>query len=470
MISPLPFNLPPAEAIKFFREKGFRAGFSYLDVWQEAHATAFTVAKAMRLDVLEAINKSLEDTLASGQTFAFFKANLKPILAAKGWWGKVPIKDPVTGETMLVQAGSTRRLRTIFNVNMRTSYAAGSWERFQASAGTHPFLKYVAILDSRTRVAHRSWNGTVLPIGDKWWATHYPPNGWNCRCTTRQLSRRAIAREGLTVSGSPKVRTMAFRNKRTDVTTRVPEGIDPGFGYNVGAAHLRSITPSPLDGAPAVIPRGVGFRVLTGPDGKVPAASLPQPFETLPPLPIPEKGRARDLLPTHAELQGRGWGAERIDRFYAKTFLAEFGATIDKGAFFEDAIGETVPINAELLRDEAGAWKVDKHDRGKFMRVLAGTIQRPDEIWVQIERDKNRPGIVRIKRRYLKRWDIPGEAVGGISVFELGKDGWRSATTFPPNIRKRADIEKLRRAMDREIEKQRGGILFYKRPEPKTKK
>ena len=44
--------LPPAEAVRLFRAKGFKIGFAWQDVWQEEHARAFAVIKAMRLDLL----------------------------------------------------------------------------------------------------------------------------------------------------------------------------------------------------------------------------------------------------------------------------------------------------------------------------------------------------------------------------------------------------------------------------------
>ena len=40
--------LPPKEAIAYFRKKGLKKSFAWQDVWQEEHAKAFTVAKAMR--------------------------------------------------------------------------------------------------------------------------------------------------------------------------------------------------------------------------------------------------------------------------------------------------------------------------------------------------------------------------------------------------------------------------------------
>jgi len=37
------------------KDKKLKVAFSYKDVWNEEHATAFTVAKAMQLDVLSDI-------------------------------------------------------------------------------------------------------------------------------------------------------------------------------------------------------------------------------------------------------------------------------------------------------------------------------------------------------------------------------------------------------------------------------
>ena len=107
--------LPPAEAIRFFERKGYAIGFDWRDVWQHEHAAAFTVAKAMRVDILEDIRGAVETALKDGTTFADFKKNLEPTLAAKGWWGRKTMVDPLTGERKIVQLGSPRRLRIIFD-------------------------------------------------------------------------------------------------------------------------------------------------------------------------------------------------------------------------------------------------------------------------------------------------------------------------------------------------------------------
>jgi hypothetical protein len=32
------------------------------------------------------------------------------------------------------------------------------------------------------RTTHQALNGITLPIDHAFWHTHYPPNGWHCRC------------------------------------------------------------------------------------------------------------------------------------------------------------------------------------------------------------------------------------------------------------------------------------------------
>ncbi len=118
--------LPPQEAIAFFRQKGYRATFSYLDMMHRAHSDAFTVAGVTRLDVLQDIRSLVDDAVANGSTLADFKKGMQQKLSAKGWWKPVEVTDDVTGETKTVDLRSSRRLRTIFNVNLRTSMPPAS--------------------------------------------------------------------------------------------------------------------------------------------------------------------------------------------------------------------------------------------------------------------------------------------------------------------------------------------------------
>lgn len=257
---------PPAEALEYFRAKGLKVGFHHTDVWREEHASAFTVAKAMEEDVLTAIRAEVDRCLAEGRTFRDFAKALQPHLKEMGWWGRKEMVDPITGEVRKVQLGSPQRLRTIFNTNMRTARAAGQWERIQRTRATHPYLLYELGPSERHRPEHVGWAGTMLPVDDPWWGSHFPPNGWGCKCRARQVSRAEAARlerdgvpplvpeqekdpdtglpTGHFVPGknvpvrrqAPPSRAREWKNLRTGEVHQVPVGIDPGWDYNPGQA------------------------------------------------------------------------------------------------------------------------------------------------------------------------------------------------------------------------------------------
>ncbi len=410
--------LPPAEAVRFFRSKGYRIGFAWQDVWQEEHARAFTVAKATRLDLLQDIRAAVDAAIADGKTLAQFRAELKPVLRRQGWWGRKRVTDPLTGEETLAQLGSPRRLKTIFNTNLRTAYAAGAWERAQRLKARRPFLRYVQLDRPSKREAHTAWHGTVLPMGHAFWNTHYPPNGWYCGCTVQQLSRRDLDRFGFRVSAkAPAVRRRPWRNRRTGRVVRVPEGIDPGFGYNVGKAHLRGLTPPPRSGPLR--------RPFIGPPAEVE-------------MPAPRDQPASRLLPA---------GLSEED--YLERFLAEFGAASGKPVVFTDKVGEPVAIGADLFAMPDGRIKVTKRGRERTLLLLADTIKDPDEIWWRWEEFPK--GKTQLLRRYVARWRVEGRKVDAITVFEVGRDGWSGVTAFP------ADREAY-------LRRQRGGTLAYRRP------
>ena len=231
MAAPEILDLPPSEAIEYFEVKGLHPAWDWRDTEAANHIRSFTVAKAMETDILVEIRTAVDAAIRDGETFHDFRGRLEPFLQRKGWWGR----KEIDGRT--VQLGSVRRLRTIFETNIRTSYSHGRWQRIQRIKDARPYLMYAAVRDSRTRPQHRAWDGTVLPVDHPFWDTHCPPNGWGCRCTVHQLSAADLEEFGLEVWEGPpagSLETRPWHNKRTGVTVQVPRGIDPGFERNFG--------------------------------------------------------------------------------------------------------------------------------------------------------------------------------------------------------------------------------------------
>lgn len=257
----------PAEALEFFEAKDLQPGFSFEDVWAEEHLRAFTAAKFMREDVLDATRQEVNRAIAQGLTLDQFvrgvtdpdtgerSGGLERRLRDMGWWGQQPVVDPETGEAVEVDVPS--RLHLIFDTNMRTARAAGQWQRIERRADTHPFLLYQLGPSREHRPQHVSWHGLLLPADDPFWQTHFPPNGYLCKCHVRQVSRREAARlerdgvraprpepelgpdgqptghikdERVPVRRErPPIETRRFRNTRTGREEDIPAGIDPGF-------------------------------------------------------------------------------------------------------------------------------------------------------------------------------------------------------------------------------------------------
>ncbi len=258
MAEPEILNVPDTEAIAHFRAKGFHIGFDWRDTSAGQHVASFTVAKVARLNILQDIRTAMNRVKAEGRTFDDFRNELEPILRRKGWWGRQRMADPLTGQPRIVQLGSLHRLRIIFDTNLRMATAHGQWQRIERLAEVMPYLRYSAVRDARTRPEHLAWHGTVLPWDHPCWRTHYPPNGWRCRCAVQQLGEDDLERFGLKVSKNPQKGWNAARpwyDRRNDKIHQIPLGIDPGFAHNVGlvtpTAHAASQLAGKLKSAPA---------------------------------------------------------------------------------------------------------------------------------------------------------------------------------------------------------------------------
>lgn len=248
------FTLEPKDAIKYFRKKGYVIGWNWQDVATETHAKAFTVAKAARLDILKTIRKEIDKALISGTTQREFVNTLTPRLKKLGWWGKQVIVDSA-GAAEMVQLGSPWRLKNIYRTNMQTSYMAGRYQQQMDLKESRPYWMYVAVMDENTRASHSALNNKVFSADDPIWKTHYPPNGWGCRCRVRALSERRLQSMGLPVESSRgRLSTATVEtgfNKRTgevytDQVTSYQNGKqvmtpDPGWNSRPGNEHLKQL-------------------------------------------------------------------------------------------------------------------------------------------------------------------------------------------------------------------------------------
>lgn len=244
--------LKPKDAVAYFRSKGYQITDQWHEMVPGAHATSFTVAKAMRMDILEDIRAAVDEALAEGLTEREFCKRLAPKLKAKGWWGKQTWKD-ARGEDREVQLGSPWRLKNIYRNNLQSAYMAGRYRRQLAAVGERPYWQYVAVRDTLTRPSHRAMNGRVFRWDDPIWQYLYPPNGWNCRCRVRNLTERQVKRDKLTVETGADYIELVQREAGTNVLTgevitmdhavvNLPGGPrmspDVGWASNPGAASF----------------------------------------------------------------------------------------------------------------------------------------------------------------------------------------------------------------------------------------
>ena len=179
----------------------------------DARARAFSVVTAATVGQLQEVLDSLTRELEAGGSLQTWRGKVED--------GLVPLELP------------RYRLDNIFRTNVQGAYAAGRYKAQVDSADLRPFLMYDAINDSRTRPAHAALDNAIFPIGDPFWTTHYPPNGYQCRCGTTSLTEsQAKARAG------PTLNYPTVQGPDGHPTAAMP---DDGWDYNPGAAPWQGI-------------------------------------------------------------------------------------------------------------------------------------------------------------------------------------------------------------------------------------
>ncbi|HGO5822528.1 TPA: phage minor head protein [Mannheimia haemolytica] len=246
-------GLEPKQAIKFLQQKKLLAGKVFKqELFDSALGRATTISKMTSLEMTRDIYDSMEKARREGKSFNEWKKTLTAEFERKGWVyghdkaisrgidGKL-LADPKTGEHF----GTPRRLNTIYRTNMQQAYSAARYQRYMDNVDNRPYWQYSAVGDQRTRPAHQALNGKIYRYDDPFWATFYPPNGFNCRCTVIALGERDLKRKGIDEVGSSEPFLVKAKrpkdklgNQEETIGFKLPDGTvrlaDKGFDYNVG--------------------------------------------------------------------------------------------------------------------------------------------------------------------------------------------------------------------------------------------
>lgn len=415
------------QAINFYRNKIKLPTSGWTDIWQEQHSHAFVVAGAAQDALVEDFYNAVQKAKWDGGGYAEFRTRFDEIVAKHGW---------------AHNGAPGWRSRVIYDTNITQSYNAGRYQQMVALKDIKPYWEYDHTSIEHPRLEHKAWDGIILPADDPWFVTHYAANGWGCKCRIHALSgfeaqRKWEAKGNAGPDTAPPIEwedRVVGKNGSNPRTVRVPKGIDPGFAYNPGKAWLEPHTVPPLQGYDAVLRER----------GK------PWPTSFKPPaLPKPTNIPADVILP-----------AGTAPEVAVTDFLDVFGASMEQGAAFTDAAGSTLAITKALFQDGSGEFKwlakPDKAVRLEYVNLLAMTLIEPDEIWWVWVQDGVDKGRWRLKRRYLRAFEVGGTNEYGVSVFEWGRTGWTGATVFMAT-------QKTGAAREVYFDKQRIGRLVYKK-------
>ena len=334
------------------------------------------VAGVMQDDLLTGFREAIDKAIAKGTTLAEFREDFDRLVAAHGW---------------SYHGTPGWRSKVIYETNLRTSSMSGQWEEAQRVKEARPYGRYVAVQDQRTRPEHKAWHDMIVPLDDPWWDTHWPPNGWGCRCTVITVSDYDLRQSGESVSKPPpdKPYTVNLRGPDGPVPVQTVAGIDPGWAYNCGkassGARVSEAAKQAMDDADTWEKRTrltQGDYTTYGLPGTLPEREAKAGMEV----------KAKDTAAAERILYNILGGPEKL---------------------FTGADGMPVLVSAVVLARHH--W-----DRSPYYPFIPELIEDPEEIWLTLDRH-DATGRVELRKRYIKKVRIGSTQQGFYLVAQVVK-------------------------------------------------
>lgn len=380
---------PFAAAVDYLANKVNLPTEHWYDLLGAAHARSLVVAGATKSALLTDMHGAINRAIGNGTTLEQFRKEFDTMVATHGWE---------------YRGGRNWRSQVIYNTNIQTAYQAGRYQELNAMAGdgVATYWEYRSKQDSRVRPQHQQWDGLILAADDPWWDTHFPPNGWGCRCRVWPRTAGDLRRAGKSgPDRRPTDGTVEWVNPATGEVLQIPKGIDPGWDYNPGQASFgRRLSAEAMDAWRTGADK---WQRLTIGDWQ----SYDRPA----------------LIPIDQPVAKVGPKA---------TSQAELTRMIEEAIGGQDKVYAVAAGEFEypmLVNAESLASHITDLKRAAFVPFLPELLSQPSEVWMGFERHSG-SGQVVLRQRVIKAIDIGTDR--GLLMVANSVNGIMEAWTFIP--------------------------------------
>ncbi len=341
------FNLPFDEAVEFWKDKVKLPKESFEQLADEAKHKAFTVSGIQNINDLESVFNAIERAIKQGKSYGEFRKEML--------------------ETFKRNGLNEKRLKIVFRQNIQSSFLAGKWKQALDTADDFPYLMYSAVNDTRTTPLCRSLNGKVYHINHPFWQKYFPPNHFGCRSSVRAYNKAMLERRNLKVEEEmPKIKPAS------------------GFNTNVGISQWGGLVDYYSEQAEKTNGNWIDLGLKTYSDyGRPSIKEIPEKFI-----------KQITLLKGYEQLIRGGLKDREIREYYLSEFRKAIGGV---EGWITDPKGDKV-----LLSDTLFNHLKITDGRMRFIPHIPEIIRNPYEIWLVPMRSKKKPGMVKIRKRYIK--------------------------------------------------------------------
>jgi Phage Mu protein F like protein len=163
------------EAVDFIKSKPAVSRAVFDKLLPELKARAFTVAGLEKAEELQAVRDMLAELPQGGNW-----DDIKHRIAQSLPYSVDPDADPET-QAAQREAGD-RKAELLLRLHGFQAYSAAAYRALDEQRDVFTYWQYKSMADGRVRHTHAALHNLTLPSSDPFWAGHYPPWEWGCRC------------------------------------------------------------------------------------------------------------------------------------------------------------------------------------------------------------------------------------------------------------------------------------------------